>query len=108
VTTLRKVAEVDPLALPPPPGSKATPLGGLLVTGGDISPDGKRLVICTYGPAYEWKIPNGDVAAALGTKPAVLLLPRAGQREAIAYSRDGRSLLTSSEGKHAPVHELRP
>lgn len=28
------------------------------VTGGDISPDGKRMVICDYSQAYEWSLPD--------------------------------------------------
>ena len=79
-----------------------------MVTGGDLSPDGRRVVLRNYTAAYEWDVPGGDVVAALATDPERVSLPSSPQGEGIAYSRDGRSLLTSSEGKAGPVYELRP
>jgi WD40 repeat protein len=78
-----------------------------LVTGGDISPDGKRLVLRNYSAAYEWDIPDGDVVGAFKADPARVPLPTTAQGEGVSYSRDGRSLLTSSEGSGAPVYALR-
>ena len=79
-----------------------------MVTGGDLSPDGRRVVLRNYTAAYEWDVPNGDVLAALAEDPERVPLPGSSQGEGISYSRDGRSLLTSSEGKGGPVYELRP
>lgn len=77
------------------------------VTAGDISPDGSRVVLRSYTTAYEWDVRGDDVVAALGTDPVEIPLPRAPQGEGITYSADGRSLLTSSEGRGAPLQEMR-
>jgi hypothetical protein len=77
----------------------------LSTTGGDISPDGKRLVIRTYVEAFEWDISKG-IAAGLKAKPTRIALPFTRQGEAIAYSRDGSALITTSEQLPAPVHRL--
>jgi hypothetical protein len=103
---LRKVASLDLAALSSAPAAAAAE--GLLVTGGDISPDAARVVLRTYLAAYEWPVVNGNVAAAFRGRPAAIALPETPGGEAIAYSRDGRSLLVSSEGKQSPVYELTP
>jgi hypothetical protein len=90
VNVLRRVAEVS---VP-------------MVTGGDLSPDGRKVVLRNYTAAYEWDVPAGDVVKAFSGEPERVELPRDVQGEGIAYDRDGRSLLTSSEGLHAEVHEL--
>jgi hypothetical protein len=77
------------------------------VTGGDISPDGTRFVLRNYTAAYEWQVRGGDLVTALAGEPTRVALPPSPQGEGIAYSRDGRAVLTSSEGKGAPVFELR-
>jgi hypothetical protein len=75
------------------------------LTGGDIAPDGKRLVICDYFAAYEFSLP----ADAKGfddiwkQKPAVINLGGRDQGEAICYSSDGSSLFATSEGKNKPL-----
>lgn len=87
-----------------PPG-----LGGLgqtLVTAGDIAPDGSRVAIRTYTDVYEWTVEGDDVAGALTGTPTVTALPATAQGEGLAYSADGRSLLTSTEGARAPVHRV--
>ena len=81
-------------------------LAQLLVTGGDISPDGGHLAVRTYTDVYEYAVVDGDVAAALRTEPEISPLPPAQQGEGLAYSRDGSSLLTSTEGRSSPVHRL--
>ena len=75
----------------------------LATTGGDISPDGRRLVVRTYVEAFEWKI-SGGLARGLRKRPLRIPLPRTNQGEAIAYTLDGRSLVTTSEQLPAPVH----
>jgi hypothetical protein len=111
--TMGSTAGVYAPDLPLRPGGVVNPLHLVaevhvpLVTGGDISPDGRRLVLRNYSAAYEWDISGVDVIAALSDDPERIPLPASEQGEGIAYSRDGRSLLTSSEGKGAPVFELR-
>ena len=87
-------------------GGPAGPLGQLSTTGGDVSPAADRVVVRTYTDAYEWVVPGGDVAAAFAGTPTVTALPETGQGEAIAYDSDGRSWVTTSEGRGAPVHRV--
>jgi hypothetical protein len=77
-----------------------------LVTGGDISPDGTRVALRTYTDLYEWPLPDEDVAAAMQSEPEVTALPPTVQGEGVAYTRDGASLLLTSEGQGAPVHRV--
>jgi hypothetical protein len=76
----------------------------LLVTGGDISPDRSRIVVRTYVQAFEWRLGSRTVADAFAGSPAQVPLPASQQGEAIGYTADGTSLVTTSEGAHAPVH----
>jgi hypothetical protein len=85
VTTLRRTATID--------------LGA--VTAGDVSADGRTIVLRTYDSAYAWRRRAGEsVAAALRRKPcnvdAALLAE--GQGEALALTRDGRAFYTVPEG----------
>jgi hypothetical protein len=78
----------------------------LLTTGGDISSDGRRLVVRTYVEAFEWDISKG-IARGLRSKPLRIPLPFTKQGESIAYTRDGRALVTTSEQLPTPVHLIR-
>jgi hypothetical protein len=71
--------------------------GQILVTGAAQSPDRKRVALRTYSDAYEWNVPDGDVVKAITTgEPRITPLSNEAQGEAIAYSADGKSFLTSS------------
>src|SRR5262249_1375178 len=105
-TPLPKVAV---LRFPPagPRGGPVGVVGQLLVTGGAVSPDGTRVVLRTYTDAYVWRADDGDVARALAAgRPTRIPLPPTPQGEAVTFSPDGRSLLTSTEGRSVAVHEL--
>jgi hypothetical protein len=65
-----------------------------LVTGGDISPDGKWLVIRSYLAAFEFPVGKEEWWRA---KPQTILTVPELQGEAIAYSHDGKDLITTSE-----------
>lgn len=75
-----------------------------LVTGGDISPDGKRLVLCTYGPGCLVKRDFDELHQAAGWKTQglgaahVFALPPRRQGESIGFSEDGQRLWLTSEG----------
>lgn len=75
------------------------------LTGGDIAPDGKRLVICDYFAAYEFVLPADAKSfdEIWKQKPAVIKLGDREQGEAICYSDDGNSLFATSEGKNKPL-----
>ena len=106
-TPLRKVASTGFL----PTGTAGGPVGTagqVVVTGGAVSPDGRTVVLRTYTDAYVWSAPDGDVAAAISSgQRRRIPLPPTAQGEAVTFTPDGRSLLTSTEGVRAPVYELR-
>jgi hypothetical protein len=88
----------------------ATGLFTQLTTGGDLSPDGKRVLVRTYTEAYEWKLPAGVNAwrDVWKSAPRRRSLPLTQQGEAICYSADGASWFASSEGELAPLMQLKP
>ena len=103
---LERIGEVTPRASGTPGGPALGGLAQLLVTAADISPDGRRLAVRSYTDVYEYDLPTDDLGAALDAEPVVSPLPPTAQGEGLAYRRDGRALLTSSEGRGAPVHRL--
>ena len=94
----RKVAEISVPSVP----------NGLF-TGGDISPDGTRVVLCDYLAGYELVLPAGtsDFDSIWSQKPAKFDIGDRKNGEAIAYSVDGRTLFSDSEGKDAPIFEMK-
>jgi len=82
-------------------------LGGL-VTGGDISPDGRRVALCDYLSGYELLLPEGDSTFDdVWNQPFTKIdLGKQRQREGIAYRQDGRALLCTSEGVGAPLIQV--
>lgn len=109
VNVLTRVGEV----LLPPSGTEGGPVGPvsqLATTGGDVAPDGSRVVVRTYTDAYEWEVGEEGLSGALtaGAPYARTPLPPTAQGEAIGYGADSRTLWVSSEGAGAPVHRLRP
>jgi hypothetical protein len=92
--TLEKIADFSVPAIP----------NGFL-TGGDISPDGKRVVICDYFGGYEIalsaKAKNFD--DIWKEKPVKIELGERAQGEAISYSVDGKSVFATSEKKNSPI-----
>ncbi len=78
------------------------------ITGGDISPDGRKVVLCTYAAAYEMALPTGarSFEAIWKTRPVRIELPPMPQGEAICYTADGKSLLVTSEQTPAAVYRL--
>lgn len=80
-----------------------------LVTGGDISPDGRKVVLRTYAALYELHLPTGtrDFDAIWRTPLVAIPSPQMAQTEAVCYSADGRSLLTTSEKVPTPLYEVK-
>ncbi len=76
------------------------------VTGGDISPDGGRVILCTLATGVELALPDtpgvsfDDVWAQ---SPTAVILPRRAQGEAIAYRLDGNAVITTSESVVQPA-----
>ncbi|WP_121247524.1 hypothetical protein [Solirubrobacter pauli] len=75
---------------------------GQAVTAGDVSADGRTIVLRTYDSAYVWRKTRAQsLAAALEREPdctAAADLLGEGQGETLALSRDGRAFYTLPEG----------
>ena len=81
---------------------------GTLVTGADISPDGRRVALCDYAQGYELTLPEGSKGfddVWQQTPAAYSLGPRL-QGESVAYRLDGAALLATSERAPAPLFEV--
>ena len=105
---LTLVGEAPVQATGTPGGPGIGGLANLLVTAGDIAPDGTRVALRTYTDLYEWTVPGDDVAAAFTREPTVTPLPVTEQGEGLAYAPDGRSVLLSTEGSGSAVHRVVP
>ena len=94
IQTAEKIAELSVPSIP----------NGLL-TGGDISPDGKRMIICDYSAIYEYTLPVSatNFDEIWKQEPEVVDAGSRRQGEGICYSPDGNSLFATSEGKNSPV-----
>lgn len=82
-------------------------LGGI-ITGGDISPDGRRVALCDYTQGYEIALPDGradfNTIWKVPVKP--FGLGERKQGESIAYRLDGRAVLATSEGVPTPLIQV--
>lgn len=80
-----------------------------VTTAADVSPDGERLVVLTYGDAYQFvRGPGQSWADALVAKPGRVALGPRGQSEGLCFGRDGRTLWISSEGVNQPLFRVSP
>jgi hypothetical protein len=81
---------------------------GTLVTGGDISPDGRRVALCDYAQGYELTLPAGskDFEEVWRQTPVALSLGARMQGESVAYRLDGAALLATSENTPTPLFEV--
>ena len=78
-----------------------------LVTGMDVSPDGRRAVLVTYGNAYEFlRQENEGWAAAFSREPREIQMPLRIQGESICYGPDGKTLYLTSEKLPTPLWEV--
>lgn len=79
------------------------------LTGGSISPDGKRAVICDYFAAYELTLPEGakNFDDIWSEKASIIELGEREQGEAVSYSADGSAILATSERKNSPIIEVK-
>jgi hypothetical protein len=92
--TMRKIGEVHVPSL----------FGGV-ITGGNISPDGKRVALCDYFQGYEMVLPAGtsNFDDIWKQRMTGFDLGKRKQGESITYRLDGKALLATSEGKQAPL-----
>lgn len=81
----------------------STDLFARLITGASLSPNRKWLALRSYTQIHLF--PYGP--KWFESKPTTWAAPTERQGEAICFTRDGRSLLTTSEGSPCPITELR-
>lgn len=80
-----------------------------ITVGMDISPDGRRAVVATYGDGWEFARGDGDTwADAFARPPRQIALGPRGQSEAVAYGPDGATLYFTAEGEKKPVWKVAP
>ncbi len=94
LTTLTRLGELKVPSL----------LGGI-ITGGAISPDGKRVALCDYLQGYELVLPGEKESFnTIWKRPMKSIdLGQRKQGEAITYRLDGKALLMTSEGLPTPL-----
>ena len=83
-------------------------LFGGVITGGSVSPDGRRVALCDYFGGYELVLPRTSTNFDDIWKQRMTLfdLGKRKQGEGIAYRLDGRALLATSEGKRAALFQV--
>jgi len=81
----------------------------LWTTAMDISPDGLRAVVLTYGCAYEYaRKPGESWKKTFNRKGLVVNVPARKQGESICYGPDGKSLYLTSEKLPTPLFLVSP
>jgi len=81
---------------------------GGVITGGSISPDGRRVALCDYFQGYEIVLPAGsrDFNELWKQKMIGFDLGKRKQGESITYRLDGKAFLATSEGKQSPLIQV--
>jgi hypothetical protein len=95
--TMRRVGE-----------ARVSNLFGGGITGGSISPDGRRVALCDYSQGYEVLLParSSDFNEIWKQRMIAFDLGKRKQGEAITYRLDGKALLATSEGKESPLIQV--
>jgi hypothetical protein len=82
--------------------------GDRLATGGDVSSDGREVLIRTYSSAFLFRRSAGQsLAQALAADPCPLSLIAEPQGESLAFTPDGQGFYTLSEKTHQPLYLYR-
>jgi len=78
------------------------------ITAGDISKDGKQILIKSYEKVYYWqRHANEPVWQTVLRKPRELPYQTEKQGEAIGFTPDGKGYYTTSEGVFSPIYYYR-
>ena len=98
---IQTAAEIGAISLP------ANPKG--FVTGGDISPDGRRLVLCDYFAGYEFVLPAAaeKFDEVWKVKPIAFNLGPRQIGEAVAFGADENTIFATTERINAPLIRVR-
>ena len=78
-----------------------------LLTGGAISPDAKRVILCDYSSGYELTTTSSTFDDIWKSKPLAVDLGERKHGEAITFAPDGRSVLGTNEGKKAEIFQVK-
>lgn len=85
---------------------KAAGIRALLPTGGDVSADGRWVLVRSYRSAYLWHRAEGQrLHEVFGSRACPVPVAAEVQGEAIGFSADGQSYYTISEGRHPSVFQ---
>lgn len=84
-------------------GEITPPHGKAALTGGDIHPHGKGVLLRSKNRLFYYGLTGEDVAGALRAPPCVLPLAIEDQGEAVCWLASGRGYLTVSEGAGSRV-----
>lgn len=78
------------------------------LTGGDISSDGRRVVVCDYFAAYEIVLPATAKSfdEIWKQKPTLIQTGKRAQGESVAYSLDGETIFLTSENLNSPLMKI--
>jgi hypothetical protein len=86
---------------------KIPSLFGGMITGGAISPNGRRVALCDYIQAYEIVLTGREPFDSIWKQPlTTIALGNRQQGEAITYRLDGKALLATSEGLPTPLVQV--
>jgi hypothetical protein len=96
--TAQRVAEISMPA--DPPGR---------ITGGAISPDARRVILCDVQGGYELVLPKGDPAFddIWKQKPLMVDLGDRKQGEGVSYNADGTAIYAGSEKKNSAIYLIK-
>jgi hypothetical protein len=93
-----------PIPLPADPGLG---LPGTMVTAGDVSPDGSLVLLRTYRSVLVFEREDDQtLAEALQGEPCSAPQAEEDQGEAAAFTGDGSSYVTASEGRGATIYRV--
>lgn len=97
VITMKRIGEIRVPSL----------FGGVL-TGGSISPDGRRIAFCDYFRGYELVLPakSSGFNDIWKQRMTDFDLGKRNQGEAITYRLDGKALIATSEGALSPIIQV--
>ena len=78
-------------------------------TAADVSPDGRRCMVTTYGDVYVYRRAEGQGwAEAFASEPQRVFMGPRGQCEAGGYDADGRAMVFTSEGVGRVLWKVSP
>jgi hypothetical protein len=80
-----------------------------MITGADISPDGRKLILCDYFNAYEMSMPDTKNRGFDEIWKQSMVIVRLGERnqgEAVCYRLDGQAILATGESSPAALIEV--